>query len=45
MSHGCVNMRSEEARWMFRWTHPIFDLAEGNIYKRGMGTPIKIFYG
>jgi lipoprotein-anchoring transpeptidase ErfK/SrfK len=45
MSHGCVNMRTEEARWLFRWTHPIFDLSEGNIYKRGQGTPIKIFYG
>ena len=44
MSHGCVNMRSEEARWLFRWSHPVFDLAEGNIYKRGLGTPIKIFY-
>ena len=45
MSHGCVNMRSEEAKWLFRWTYPVFDLAEGNIYKRGLGTPIKIFYG
>ena len=44
MSHGCINMRSEEAKWLFRWTYPVFDLAEGNIYKRGLGTPIKIFY-
>ncbi len=22
MSHGCVNMRTEEARWIFRWTTP-----------------------
>ncbi len=44
MSHGCVNMRSEEAKWLFRWTYPVFDLAEGNIYKRGLGTPIQIYY-
>ncbi|MGD0709175.1 MAG: L,D-transpeptidase, partial [Anaerolineaceae bacterium] len=22
MSHGCVNMRVEEAKWIFRWTKP-----------------------
>ncbi len=22
MSHGCVNMRTEEAQWIFRWTTP-----------------------
>lgn len=45
MSHGCINMRSEEAKWLFRWTYPVFDPAEGNIYKRGKGTQIRIFYG
>ena len=44
MSHGCINMRTEEAKWLFRWTYPVFDLAEGNIYKRGRGTPVRIFY-
>ncbi len=24
MSHGCVNMRTEEAKWIFRWTTPIW---------------------
>lgn len=23
MSHGCVNMRNEDAKWIFRWTTPI----------------------
>jgi len=23
MSHGCVNMRPEEAKWIFRWSAPI----------------------
>jgi lipoprotein-anchoring transpeptidase ErfK/SrfK len=22
MSHGCVNMRTSEANWIFRWTMP-----------------------
>ena len=25
MSHGCVNMQNEAARWLFRWTTPVFD--------------------
>ena len=25
MSHGCVNMRNQDALWIFRWTTPIFD--------------------
>ncbi|RPI22054.1 MAG: murein L,D-transpeptidase [Chloroflexota bacterium] len=24
MSHGCVNMRISDAKWLFRWTTPIF---------------------
>lgn len=44
MSHGCINMRTEEARWLFRWVHPVFDLSRGRIYERGRGTPITILY-
>ena len=22
MSHGCVNMRPDDARWIYRWTTP-----------------------
>lgn len=25
MSHGCVNMRNQDALWLFRWTTPVFD--------------------
>jgi lipoprotein-anchoring transpeptidase ErfK/SrfK len=25
MSHGCVNMRNEDSKWIFRWTTPVFD--------------------
>ncbi len=23
MSHGCINMKTEEAKWIFRWTTPV----------------------
>lgn len=25
MSHGCVNMRNSDARWLFRWSTPVYD--------------------
>jgi lipoprotein-anchoring transpeptidase ErfK/SrfK len=25
MSHGCINMRNPDARWLFRWSTPVFD--------------------
>jgi hypothetical protein len=27
MSHGCVNMRNQDAKWLFRWCSPAFDPA------------------
>jgi hypothetical protein len=51
MSHGCINMRTEEAKWVFRWTRPTYDL---NTYLRtdnpgghdvhGYGTTVKVHY-
>lgn len=26
MSHGCVNMRPKDAKWLFRWSYPIFEV-------------------
>jgi len=26
MSHGCVNMRNEDAKWIFRWANPPFNV-------------------
>jgi lipoprotein-anchoring transpeptidase ErfK/SrfK len=40
MSRGCVNMRSEEAKWLFRWTTPVYQI--GNIDQKGYGTVVKI---
>ncbi len=28
-SHGCVNVRPEDAKWIFRWTYPHVTLAAG----------------
>lgn len=30
-SHGCVNCRPEDARWIFRWTQPIVELEPGDL--------------
>jgi lipoprotein-anchoring transpeptidase ErfK/SrfK len=45
MSHGCVNMRTAEALWLFRWTDPKFDLpikSRRDWEQRGYGTRITI---
>ncbi len=40
MSHGCINMKPEEAKWIFRWCTPVTD--EKTIEKRGYGTRVII---
>lgn len=40
MSRGCVNMGIEEARWLFRWAHPLHD--PNRIYSPGYGTEVVI---
>ena len=42
MSHGCVNMRTEEAKWLFNWVRPIAEI--GKTYNRGYGTLVQIHY-
>lgn len=43
MSHGCINMRSEEANWIFRWVQPPHTVdAVSN--DRGQGTTVEIHY-
>jgi lipoprotein-anchoring transpeptidase ErfK/SrfK len=42
MSHGCINMRTEEALWLFRWARPIHQADA--IYNRGYGTRVKVVY-
>lgn len=42
MSHGCLNMRNDEAKWLYRWLTPVNKGAE--YFSRGYGTTINIFY-
>lgn len=42
MSHGCINMRTEEAKWLFRWALPKHQI--GKSYNRGFGTLVQIHY-
>ena len=42
MSRGCVNMRTEDAKWLFQWALPPHKL--GKTFNRGFGTSVKIYY-
>jgi lipoprotein-anchoring transpeptidase ErfK/SrfK len=38
MSHGCINMKNEEAKWIYRWSNPVIE--SGAWEKNGMGTRV-----
>ncbi len=40
-SHGCINMKDDEARWIYRWTTPVSD--EERIETTGYGTQVIIY--
>jgi lipoprotein-anchoring transpeptidase ErfK/SrfK len=40
MSHGCINMRNHEAKWLFRWTTPVNEPHSWE--KRGRGTRVSV---
>lgn len=40
MSRGCVNMRIEEAKWLFRWARPLHE--PDRIFNTGNGTTVLI---
>jgi len=45
MSHGCVNMRNEDAKWLFRWSTPVFETpieSRSGWERRGNGTQVEI---
>jgi lipoprotein-anchoring transpeptidase ErfK/SrfK len=45
MSHGCVNMRNEDAKWLFRWTTPLFPLppeTHADWERTGNGTRVTV---
>lgn len=46
-SHGCVNMRNEDASWLFRWSRPTATFEEINkqtLDRKGYGTAVEIHY-
>lgn len=45
MSHGCINMRNEDAKWLFRWTTPVFKTpveSQSDWERTGNGTLVEI---
>lgn len=40
MSHGCVNMRPEQAKWVYRWVRPVHEAQD--VDRKGYGTTINI---
>lgn len=42
MSHGCVNMRTEQAKWLFLWAMPKHEI--GKSTNRGFGTEVHTYY-
>ena len=45
MSHGCINMRSNEANWIFRWSSPTpLAPTTEKVATRGLGTKVEIHY-
>lgn len=40
MSHGCVNMRNQDAQWVYRWTTPV--IGHSDWYKMGRGTLVQV---
>ncbi len=40
MSHGCINMRPEEAKWLYRWNLPPIDASQ--MLRIGRGTAVVV---
>lgn len=46
MSRGCVNMRTADAKWLFRWTTPVWETPVKERYawdRRGYGTRVLVY--
>jgi hypothetical protein len=41
-SHGCVNLNSQAAKWLYRWTLPVVPANRSVVYKRGAGTKVVV---
>lgn len=46
MSHGCINMRNEDAKFVFRWSSPVYETKIESISdweRTGYGTVVEIY--
>jgi hypothetical protein len=41
-SHGCINLRPEDAKWVFRWTLPTVPPDQNLVFKPGTGTRVLV---
>jgi hypothetical protein len=41
-SHGCVNLRPEDAKFLYRWSSPLVPIDTQYLYEPGQGTPVQI---
>jgi len=41
-SHGCVNCRPEDAKWIYRWTQPEVPYEAGDIFIEGLNKSTKV---
>ncbi len=41
-SHGCINLRPEDAKYLYRWTQPLVPVDTQYLYKPGDGTHVEI---
>ncbi len=42
MSHGCVNLRTEDAKWLFDWTDPPLPAGATQVQANGSGTLVVV---
>ncbi|PKO01750.1 MAG: hypothetical protein CVU43_11360 [Chloroflexi bacterium HGW-Chloroflexi-5] len=42
MSHGCINLPPDSAKWIYRWTNPVVGVGEQRAYKMLGGTKVFI---
>ena len=41
-SHGCVNLPTAQAKWLYRWTRPVVPPGEDYLHLPGEGTKVTI---
>ncbi len=42
-SHGCVNVPTEAAKWIYRWTRPVVPYEKDNLRVQEGGTPVVVY--